>query len=117
MAIDATIWSETAVGTDSGATATHAAQAVTDSAPNDSVTVNRTHIVTGISGHVDADSIVTIESPASTVLWQSKIDISVEGLSFNFPNLTVVGGQGEAILGKIASSSADCQVNLQGITR
>ena len=94
MAIDATIWSETAVGTDSGASATHAAQAVTDS-----------------------DSIVTIESPASTVLWQSKIDISVEGLSFNFPDLTVVGGQGEAILGKIASSSADCQVNLQGITR
>ena len=117
MAIDAIIWSETAVGTDSGATATHAAQAITATAPNASITVNRTHIVTGISGHVDADSIVTIESPASTVLWQSKIDISVEGFSFNFPNLTVVGGQGEAILGKIASSSADCQVNLQGITR
>tara|TARA_Y100000401_G_C8317735_1_gene223499 strand:+ start:374 stop:727 length:354 start_codon:yes stop_codon:yes gene_type:complete len=117
MALDQHIFSETAVGTDSGASATHAAEAVADTGSSSSVTVNRTHVVTSISGHTDADSIITIESPASTVVWQSKIDVSVEGTSFNFPGIAVEGVPGAAILGKIASSSSDCQVNISGTTR
>ena len=102
-----TEWNETAGGTDSGATATHAAEASSGGSGS------RMHFVTSISGHVDADSIITIESPASTVLWQSKIDVSVEGFSFSF-NVNVGGVPATAILGKIASSSADCQVNING---
>ena len=104
MLIQGTFWSETAVGTDSGATATHA------------LNNNNTFVVTSISGHCDADAIITIESPASTVLWQSKVDVSVEGFSFNFSGLSVVGVSAQAILGKISASSADCQVNFCGTT-
>ena len=97
-------WSETAAGTDSGASATHAAE------------TGVTHIATSISGHVDADAIITIESPAATVLWQSKIDISVEGTSFAFSGLFVPASSGGVVLGKIAASSSDCQVNISGFS-
>ena len=95
------VWSATGAGTDSGATATAAA-----------VGTNR-FVVTNISGHVDADSVVTIESPASTVLWESKIDISVEGLSFNF-NPVIACPLNSAAVGKLSASSADCQVTISG---
>jgi|TARA_R110001583_G_scaffold43085_5_gene136996 hypothetical protein len=104
MLVQGNFWSETAAGTDSGATATHAANNT------------NTYVVTSISGHVDADAIITIESPASSILWQSKIDVSVEGFSFNFSGLSVVGAGSGAILGKISASSADCQVNISGHT-
>ena len=97
-----TPFNETAAGTGSGATATHALSA------------GKTFFVTSISGHVDADAIITIESPAATVVWESKIDVSVEGTSFNFPGLNVAGSPGAAILGKISASTADCQVNISG---
>jgi|6_EtaG_2_1085325.scaffolds.fasta_scaffold01142_5 hypothetical protein len=105
-----TEWSETTAGTNSGATASHAAGASSGGSPA------RTHIVTSISGHVDADSIVQILGGAAgaTVVWESKIDISVEGISFNFPGLNVIGVPGIKVEGKIASSSADCQVNVSG---
>ena len=94
-------FSATAAGTDSGATATRAANET------------QAYLVTNISGHVDADAIVTIESPAATVLWQSKIDISIEGFSFDFnPKITTT--RNTAILGKISASSADCQVTISG---
>ena len=97
------IWSETAAGAGSGASATHALSA------------NNNHVVTSISGHVDADSIVTIKS-ATTIIWESKIDISVEGFSFSFNVNNVASTPGEAVTGNIASSSSDCQVNISGFT-
>tara|TARA_R110001583_G_scaffold1177_3_gene9750 strand:- start:2241 stop:2555 length:315 start_codon:yes stop_codon:yes gene_type:complete len=95
-------FSATGLGTDSGATATMAAD-----------TYQR-FVVTNISGHVDADSVLTIESPASTVLWESKIDVSVEGFSFDFNPCIPTVAVNTAILGKLASSSADCQVTISG---
>ena len=92
----------TAVGTDSGASATQSA-ANTD-----------TYIATALNGHTDTDSLLTIESPAGTVLWESKIDISLEGTTFSFPNLQIRGAAGQAIVGKIASSTSDAQVNISG---
>ena len=97
------VWSATAAGTDSGASATLAAS------------TNNNHVVTSISGHVDADSILTIKS-ASTIIWESKIDVSVEGFSFSFDGLSALGVKGEAVSGNIASSSSDCQVNISGYT-
>ncbi len=97
------IWSETAAGTSSGASATHAAS------------TNNAHVVNSISGHVDADSIITVKS-GTTVIWESKIDVSVEGFSFSFDGISALGVKGEAVSGNIASSSSDCQVNIGGYT-
>jgi hypothetical protein len=95
------VFSATAVGTDSGATATQSADA------------SQRYVVTNISGHGDADAVITIESPASTVVWESKIDVSVEGFSFDF-SPTIPCAINTAVLGKIAASSADCQVTISG---
>jgi len=97
------VWSATAAGTDSGASATQAAPVA-----------GHRHVCTHISGHTDADALITIESPASTVIWESKIDISLEGTTFSFPVGGVVGAQDGAIVGKVASSTANCQVNISG---
>lgn len=101
--LQASPWSATGAGTDAGATATKAA--ITGSQ----------HFVSSISGHIDADSIITIKS-ASTIIWQSKIDLSAEGFSFSFNVNNVASTPGEAVTGNIASSSADCQVNISGFT-
>ena len=108
-----TEFSETAAGTDSGATATHAAAAGSNGSPD------RMHIVTAFSGWVDEDSIVQIlgGSAGTTVVFESKIDFSVEGHSFHFAGLNVVGTPGAAVAGKIAGSSSDCQVNISGYSR
>jgi len=100
-------WSETAAGTDAGATATHAALS------------GHTHVVTSISGHTDGDTLIQILAGAAgaTVVWESKIDVSVEGFSFNFPGLNVMGTTSIAVAGKIDdATAADCQVNISGYT-
>mgnify|MGYP003111123427 CR=1 FL=1 len=97
-------WSETAAGTDSGAAATHAAE------------TNKYHFVTSISGHIDADTVVTIKD-GSTIVWESKIDVSVEGWQIVTPSglhIPITGGA--ACSGNIAASSADCQININGYT-
>ena len=94
-------FSATAAGTDSGATASRAA----DSA--------REFVVTNISGHTDADSIIQI-TDGSTVLWESKIGVSAEGFSFCFDVGGVPVGKNKAATGIVASSTADCQVNISG---
>ena len=97
------VWSETTAGTDSGAVATHSA--ISD----------RQHFVTSVSGHTDADSIITIKD-GTTIVWETKIDVSVEGFSFSFnvPCLPITPGANA--VGTIAASSADSQVNLTGYT-
>ena len=94
-------FSATAAGTNSGATATEGAVA------------GRTHVVTEISGHTDTDSLIQILDGAA-VVWQSKVDVSVDGLSFSFPGLNVLCSNGVAAGGKVASSTTDCQVNISG---
>ena len=97
------VWSETTAGTDSGAVATHTA------------ITSRQHFVTSISGHTDADSIITIKD-GTTIVWETKIDVSAEGFSFSFaiPCLPITPGANA--VGTIASSSADAQANLTGYT-
>ena len=92
----------TGVGTNGAATATQAA--VTDSQ----------HVVTSIHGHSDADTLVTIESPAGTVLWQSGTDISAEGYQFGASGLRIYGVKGQAIVGKSSASTTDSQVTIEG---
>ena len=98
-------FSVTAAGTDSGATATQTASA------------GNTFVVTNISGHGDADSAITIESPASTIIWEGKKDVSVEGLPIEHGGMNVTGAKGAAILGKIAASTSDCQITISGVIK
>jgi len=100
-------FSATAAGTNAGASATQAAGgAYTE------------HFVTSFGGHTDTDSIVTVESPAATILWQSSIDISVDGTAFNFyfGERGIPCGANGAAVGKIATSTTDCQANITGYT-
>jgi hypothetical protein len=97
------VWSETTAGTNSGAVATHSA--ITD----------RQHFVTSISGHTDTDSIITIKD-GTTIVWETKIDVSVEGTSFSFTTPCIPITPGANAVGTIASSSSDSQVNLTGYT-
>lgn len=95
-------WSTTKAGTDSGATATKAAQD------------NRMYVVTAVSGHVDADSVITVKD-GTTIVWESKVDISIEGTSFHFAGLNLACRMGNKAEGALASSSADCQITISGI--
>ena len=95
-------WSATKAGTNSGATATKAAQD------------NRMYVVTAVSGHVDADSVITVKD-GTTIIWESKVDISIEGTSFHFAGLNLACRMGNKAEGALASSSSDCQITISGI--
>ena len=105
-----TEFSETAAAAGSGATATHAAAAGSNGSPD------RTHIVTALSGWAAAESVPQIlgGSNGTTIIFESKIDFSVEGHSFHFAGLNVVGSPGAAVSGKLVTSSSDGQVNISG---
>jgi hypothetical protein len=96
-------WSETTAGTDSGATATHAAAS------------NVAHVVTHISGHGDADSTIQLKD-GTTVLAEWKLDVSVEGFQFYPINGVWAGTPGNTVSAVISASSADCQVNIAGFS-
>ena len=95
-------FSATAAGTDSGASATRAADAT------------QGYVVKNISGHCDADCVITIESPAATILWETKVDVSVDGGQFEYSPYIPTTARNTAILGKISASTADCQVTISG---
>jgi hypothetical protein len=95
-------WYEYKAGTNSGATAPHAAA------------TGKMHVATSLSGHTDADSLLQIID-GTTVVWETKLDVSLVGIHFSFP-VWVPATPGAAISGKIASSSADCHVHICGYT-
>lgn len=99
-----TPFSATTAGTNAGAVASIAAVS------------GKIHIITSISGHTDTDSLIQILGGAAgaTVVWESKIDISLQGFSFNFSGIWVEGVPGIKLEGKVATSTTDCQVNVSG---
>jgi len=96
-------WNEKTDGTNAGATATHAA-----------ATAERHHILWA-TFYTDADSILQIKD-GTTVVWETKIDVSVEGFTrhITFPEGCLVGTRGNAVSAVVASSTADCAVQLGG---
>ena len=96
-------WSETQLGTDSGATAAHAAG------------TNVQHFVTSVSGHTDADATLQILN-GSTVMAEFKIDISVEGFQFMPWTGLIPITPGAACSAVISASSGDCQANISGFS-
>ena len=91
-------FSATAAGTNSGATATEAAA------------TGKVHVITRVSGHTDATSIIQALDGA-TVAGEWKVAPNY----FNIPcHIPITPGA--AAGGKIATSTADCQANLEGYT-
>jgi hypothetical protein len=92
----------TAAGTTAGCTATIAAAAGT-----------RT-IVTHISGSSDAAAVVTVESPASTVLWRKRFADAFtfsENLQFG----EIEAADGKDVLVKVSASTSNAEANIAGV--
>ena len=93
--------SQTATGTNAGATATLALSA------------GYKWTTTGIQCSGDAAALVTIESPAATVLWQKRF-ASAFTVSETFPLGFIEGADSTALLVKISASTTHCEANSQG---
>jgi hypothetical protein len=97
----------TAAGTTAGVT-------VTQTAPTDA---NDKYFVTGVQCSGDAAAIVTVESPASTILWRKQFAAAFQ-LDVRFGGVdagAIEGAAGQAILTKISASTAFCHANQQGV--
>jgi hypothetical protein len=95
-------WQEDAADTDGGGvTATHAAVA------------DRRHVATHISGSGDAAALVTLESPASTILWRKRF-AGAFTFSETLPLGSYVGDENAAMLLKISAATANSEANLAG---
>lgn len=101
---DAGRYLTTAAGTNAGVSATIAA-----------VTGKKLDCL-GIQCSGDLAALVTIESPASTVLWQKRFAAAFT-LSERFDPGTVVGGSGSALLVKISASTSHCEANIEGMAQ
>jgi|SRR3990167_1896452 len=98
-----THFSEYTAGGASGATATHTGVA------------GRQHYVTHIDGWLDEDALIRIQDD-TTVLWESKIDISLEGTTFSFEVGAIPITPGNDTSGFVNTSVADCAVRISGFT-
>lgn len=94
-------WQEDAVGTNAGASATHAAVA------------GRKHVLTGFQASGDAACVVTVESPSATVLYTKRFAAAFN-VSETFAPGTIVGPTNSALIVKISASTSNCEVNSQG---
>lgn len=97
-------FSGTGVGTNAGVTVTQAASGT------------KTFVCTGIQYSGDAAALVTIESPASTILWKKRFAAAFSG-SENFAFAPLAGAAGAAILVKISASTANSEANIQGYSK
>ena len=93
-------WGASAVGTTAGVTATHN---LTTGANNS--------VCTGIQGSSDAAALVTIESPAGTVIWRKRFTAA---FTFSEGFVALPGAAKQNILVKISASTANCEANIQG---
>ena len=96
-------WSSTAAGTNGGATVTYPAGAS-----------GSQHVLYGIQCSGDAAALVTIESPASTVLYRKRF-----AAAFNMFEVFYVGLKGavdQAVVVKVSASTSNSEANAQGIT-
>lgn len=95
-------WAATAVDTDGGGvTLTKTATTAMDT------------VITGIQYSGDAAALVTIESPASTVLWRKRFAAAFTG-SEAFPPGAIVAAAGQSILVKISAGTTNTEANAQG---
>lgn len=93
----------TGVGTNAGVT-------VTQAAPSNG---NDCYCVTGIQCSGDAAAVVTIESPAATILYRKRFAAAFN-MSETFEAGVMKGAAGQAILVKVSASTANSEANIQG---
>lgn len=96
-------FSGTGVGTNAGVSVTQAAVA------------NRKHVCAGIQGSSDAACLITVESPAGTILWKKR-KAAAGDFSESFAPGCVVGVVGAALLVKVSASTSNSEANIQGFT-
>lgn len=89
----------TAVGTNAGVTAT-----ITGAA-------GERLSVTGIECSGDAAAIVTIESPASTILWRQRF-AGAFTVNEDFEEGEVLGASGQNVLVKVSASTLNSEANI-----
>ena len=92
---------QTAVGTNAGVSATLAASA------------GYKWTLTGIQCSGDAAAVVTVESPAATVLYQKRFAAAFT-LSETFPLGFIEGADSAALLVKVSASTTHSEANIQG---
>jgi len=96
-------WSTTVAGTNGGATATYAAGAA-----------GSRHAVGAIQCSGDAAALVTVESPAATVLYRKRFAAAFN-MSERF-DPPLVGAAASAVVVKVSASTSNSESNVQGIT-
>ena len=97
-------WQVTGVGTTAGVTVTKAGVA------------EKRQVGTHLAVSGDAAAVVTLESPASTVLWRMRFAAAFS-FAVNLPDETFLGAEGAALLLKISASTANCEATLGGYQR
>ncbi len=95
----------------SSSVGTNAAFSATIAAPTDTA---RRYFVTGIQVSGDVAALITIESPASTVIWRKRAGAAYS-FSESFPPGTIMGAVGAAVLVKISASTANSEANIQAM--
>lgn len=96
-------FAQTNTGTNAGVTAVEAAPGAGSKL-----------IVTHVSVSGDAAALVTIESPASTVIWQKRYAAAfADELKFDFGELE--GGDNTLVQVKISASTSHCEANIAGL--
>lgn len=75
---------------------------------------SKRHGVSAIQCSGDAAALVTIESPAGTVLYRKRFT-GAFNMSEHFTQL-LLGASGQPVLVKISASTSNCEANIQGQT-
>lgn len=94
--------SATNTGTTTGVSATVAAP----------VASTRALACSGVQCSGDAAALVTIESPAATVLWQKRFSAAF-AMSETFAPGSILGATGAEILVKVSASTSHSEANIQ----
>ena len=76
---------------------------------------NRVHIVTEIAASGDAAALVTVESPASTVLWRQRFSGAFT-LNKTFAPGVMKGADGQAVLVKVSAATTNSEANISTYT-
>jgi hypothetical protein len=75
----------------------------------------RQHTVHGIQASGDAAALVTIESPALTILWKKRFAAAFV-MSERFESGDILGASGAAMIVKVSASTSNSEANIQGTT-
>jgi hypothetical protein len=98
-------WSVTAADTDGGGVT--ASKAASGGAGD-------VHAVTGVQCSGDAAALVTIESPASTVIWRKRFAAAFV-MSEEFNESPLLGAPGQLVRVVVSAGTANSEANMQGV--